>query len=191
MPAFEYGQREREHWLNCRTICWSIVLFALGAFTFFYLLGAVYIPYKDALAKHQESYNEAKQHLSSNYCTDANLQKQLGRFGAKRCADYAAILERDVHTEATNDVMKKLNLCKDGECVVLSFNVLAFAIGILPMILIGACLLTLLLLGWIVYTGYTALQRKDELPYGKVLAASLAAVSNGQVILRCEKTHDD
>lgn len=159
-----YGHRTQVHWIRCRVFCKLAIVVVVSLFVFFSLLGAVYLPYLDAVQARSESYLQAERYINSAVCKDPAILASLGRFGQEDCARYARTLTLDIQAEASRDVLRKYNLCKDGDCVVLSFNLITLMTTFLPMFLVTCAALFLALVGCIVYGAYTSAETNNELP---------------------------
>lgn len=156
--------------------CQLMTLVLVGGLIFFLLLGTIYMPFVEAVQKRTESKEQAEIY-TAKVCNNTEILSSLGRIGQRDCAEYARILKMDVEKEASLDVLRKLNLCKDGECLIMSFSLVTFVTTFLPMVLITFVVLLIVLIGRILYNGYVAMQANDELPmkYASALASQLLA----------------
>jgi hypothetical protein len=159
-----YGHRKQAHWIQCKVFCKLAVVIVVGLFAFFSLLGAVYLPYLDAVQMRTESYLQAEQYVKSPVCSDPKILQTLGRFGQEDCARFARTLTLDIPSEASRDVLRKYNLCKDGDCIILSFNLVTLLTTFLPLCLVTCAAFFLLIVGYILYGAYMSAQANNELP---------------------------
>ena len=160
-----YGQRQSRHWSKCGAVCRMLVLLGVAFFIFFYVYGVVFMPFLNARDKHIASVKEAETYLKSQVCTNREVQAELGQYGLQKCGASHEIAAKDVNREAINDVLRSLNLCKDGECVVMSFNIVTFTIVSVAIILVGTGLGVTLALGWVLYKLWEMWQSDYELPF--------------------------
>lgn len=160
-----YGHQKQRQWVKCRAVCQLITLFAVGAMLVLSLYGGIYMPYLDAVERRTESYLHAKSFVESEVCTNQKIRQQLGRHGDADCARFQKIVESNIYKEASMDVLHKYDLCKDGNCIVLSFNLVTFVTTLLPLVLFIATLLLVLGVIYIIYSAFNSWQTSDELPF--------------------------
>ena len=159
-----YGHHRTESWVQCRAVVYmTLVLFVL-ALAFFSFLGALYIPFWDAKEARIEARRHAETYLASDVCTPRILA-QLGRHGEADCAMHKKTLELDIDSAASKDVLMRYNLCKDGECIFLSFNLVTFMTQFMPLAL-GVLVLLFGIFGCcMIKWALSAMRGNAELPY--------------------------
>lgn len=192
MPSYQtYGARRDHHWSKCALFCrLGLLVLALG-FVFFYLYGVVFVPFMDARDKHVKSVREANVYLNSRVCTDKDVQGELGEFGLLKCGQSHEIANKDVNKAAVNDVMRSLNLCKDGECVVMSFNIVTFSIVAVVAALVITVLTIVLAVCWFVYSMYQLMQSSFEIPFVNEKPAKLAMRALTSFAATAQQQHAD
>lgn len=161
----QQNQQGRGDWLQCKAVSKIACILVISLVVFFSLLGALYIPYKEAVDSRREAYNQAYTYVHSDVCTSQRILSQLGRVGQADCAKWAKTLELDIYREASHDVLNKLNLCKHGECVVLSFNLITFVSTFLPMLLAVFLILILFSVSCVIYSTYQSAVRNEAIPF--------------------------
>ena len=164
----QYG-RDRQNWMQCRAISQMVVLVLFGLFVFMYTLSRFYLPYLDAFRVRKESVMHARQYIEV-VCGNQHTLKQLGRHGLEDCAKYEKIVLMDVRHEAAIDVLRGLNFCDNGSCMVLSFNAITLLTTFLPMTLTLFVASLILAIGCIGYKFYNAMQRTYEMPISQAVA---------------------
>lgn len=169
-----YGTRRQQHWSKCALFCRLGLLFIALAFVFFYIYGIIFVPFMDAREIHVKSVREANAYLKSQVCTNKAVQDELAEFGLLKCGQSYEIANKDVNKAAVNDVLRSLNLCKDGECVVMSFNIVTFSIVAVIAALIIIVLTIVITVCWIVHSLYQLMQSSVEIPFVNEKPANIA-----------------
>lgn len=158
-----YGNHQRDQWVKCRAVSQIACLALFGGFVFFSLLGGIYLPYRDAIAAYTEDVRRSESYIAG-VCRQEAVLANLGRWGMEDCAKHARNLEMDIPRAASEAVLKRYNFCPDGNCVVLSFNLVTFVTTFLPGFLICLVLLLVLITGYIITRAYGSVQNNYELP---------------------------
>jgi hypothetical protein len=184
-----YGDLAAAHRQKSRTCCCVLVALVVLGTVFFIGLGAVYLPYLEALDARHERYNAAEAYVRV-VCGNAETLANLGPVGERDCVRYRDTLRIDPERAASRDVLKMWNLCPEGECLIMSFSLVTLVTTLLPTFLLACAGTVALVLAWLVYMCYTLYRRNDELPV-RMAHQFAAAMMSRTPYTPYDKTHHD
>lgn len=187
-----YGNRKQNHWAKCSLIVRATVLIAMAAFVFFLVYGIIFMPFINAYEKHAKSVEEARTLVRSKTCIDPEVKADLGDYGIKICAQAELLVSKDIMKAAVLDVLNSINFCKEGECIIMSFNIVTFTIIAVGVTLVGSVLCGLLFAAWILHSLYQMWQSDYEIPLVGSTQRVVKTVIRQATHDNCkEKTHAD